>query len=296
MKFGTIINFCSNDYPFLRHCIDAIQPVSEQIIVPVCDHFFDGKKEDRETLEHIYAENRDTQFIEFPFDLEKSSYSASYWHNLARMIGHFFLKKEIEYVLFLDSDEIADTERLIEWQGKFPYCEYEALRLAGYWYFREARFQAMAWENTPLLVKREAVDGTLLMNPRERGGIFDCMQGLKKEKVLGLDAKPLFHHYSWVRTKEQLLRKVASWGHNWERNWTEEVEKEFSHPFNGVDFVHGYEFIEVAPFVCIDLMKRPSRRSSSHITNVRQLSHKDVMKIDMASHFHIPALIDKNFS
>ena len=98
----------------------------------------------------------------------------------------------------------------------------------------------------------------------------------------------MFHHYSWVRTKEQLLRKVASWGHNWERNWTEEVEKEFSRPFNGVDFVHGYEFVEVAPHVCFDLMKRPCLNSVTPLTHVRKLSHKDVMKIDMASHFQIP--------
>ncbi len=296
MKFGTVINFCSNDYPFLRHCIDAIKPVSEQIIVPACDHFFDGKKEDRETLDLIYAENGDVEFIEFPFDKEKSLYGShpsSYWHNLARMIGNFFLKKEIQYVLFLDCDEIADAERLLEWQSKFPYFEYEAIRLAGYWYFREARFQAKTWENTPLLVKREAIDGALLMNPRERGGIFDHLQGKKKGKVLGLDGKPMFHHYSWVRTKEQMLRKVASWGHNWERNWTQEVEREFSHPFNGIDFIHGYEFVEVTPYVCIDLMKRPAQGCLSTIC---KLSHSDVMKIDMASHFQIPASIDKNFS
>ncbi|MGC2594831.1 MAG: hypothetical protein WA347_00945, partial [Rhabdochlamydiaceae bacterium] len=58
-SLGTIINFCSNDYPFLRHCIDGVKQVSAQIIIPVCDHFFDGKEEDRETLDQIYAENRD---------------------------------------------------------------------------------------------------------------------------------------------------------------------------------------------------------------------------------------------
>ena len=41
--FATIINFCSNDYSYLRHCIDGVKPFSSQVIVPVCDHFFDGK-------------------------------------------------------------------------------------------------------------------------------------------------------------------------------------------------------------------------------------------------------------
>src|SRR5690348_5643789 len=148
---GTIINFCSNDYPFLRHCIDAIKPVSAQVIIPVCDHFFDGKEEDRETLHRIYAENPDVHFIEFPFDKEKSlygSHSSVYWHNLARMIGRFFLKEEIRYAFFLDCDEIADTASFAQWLATFPYEKYEAIRFYNYWYFRESHLQAKTWENS----------------------------------------------------------------------------------------------------------------------------------------------------
>src|SRR5690349_19798755 len=128
---GTVINFCSNDYPFLSHCIDSIKSISAQVIIPVCDHFFDGKQEDREILNRIYAENSDVQFVEFPFDVNKSlygSHSSVYWHNLARMIGQFFLKEEICYVFFLDCDEIAETARLSQWLEAFPYQDYEAIR------------------------------------------------------------------------------------------------------------------------------------------------------------------------
>ena len=53
---------------------------------------------------------------------------------------------------------------------------------------------------------------------------------------------PMLHHYSWVRTKEQMLKKVRTWWHNKDRNWEKSVEEEFSRPFSGKDFVHGYEY------------------------------------------------------
>jgi hypothetical protein len=52
----------------------------------------------------------------------------------------------------------------------------------------------------------------------------------------------MIHHYSWVRTKEEMLRKVKSWTHSGDRDWVSQVEKEFAHEFNGTDFVHGYEY------------------------------------------------------
>jgi hypothetical protein len=291
---GTIINFCSNDYPFLRHCIDSIKSVSAQVIIPVCDHFFDGKEEDRDSLDRIYAENPDVRFIEFPFDKNKSlygSHSSVYWHNLARMMGRFFLKEDIRYAFFLDCDEIADTPRFSQWLQTFPYQDYEAIRFYNYWYFRESRLQAKTWEDSPLLVKKEILDGTLLMTERERPGIYDEVPGKKTKKMPANDGKPMFHHYSWVRTKEQLMRKVVSWSHNWQRDWTAQVEEEFSHDFNGTDFVHGYEFIEVSPYVSIDILTKPKPFSDCDFSHVRKLSHEEVVKIDVSLTYQIPVCL-----
>ena len=285
---GTIINFCSNDYPFLHSCIQAVKPFSAQILVPVCDHFFDGEKEDAQILNRIYAENPDVQFLEFPFDTEKGfygSHSANYWHNLARMIGRFFLKDEIKHILFLDCDEIIDSTKFISWLDTFPLPEYEGVSLANYWYFRECHFQAKSWEHTPLLVKKEVLDGTILMNPRERLGIYLSLAGNKKDRIVGIDGLPMIHHYSWVRTKEQLLRKVASWGHSRDRNWEPLVEEEFSRPFNGTDFVHGYNFNEVEPFTSIDLSKTPKESTNCDFSHVKKLSSEDVFKIDVSLTF-----------
>jgi hypothetical protein len=291
MSLATIINFCSNDYPFLRPCIESVKPFSRQVLVPVCDHFFDGVKEDRTTLQRIYAENSDVQFLEFPFDEKKSlygSHSSIYWHNLSRMIGRFFLNSEIEYVLFLDCDEIVDTDRFVQWVKTFPYHNYSALNLSNYWYFRQCHLQAKKWESTPLLVKMQLLNGPLLMNEWERGGIYNLVLGGKINGALGLNGKPMIHHYSWVRTKEQLLRKVASWGHCRDRDWLKLVEEEFSRPFNGTDFVHGYEFVEVPPFKTIDLLKKPKGHTACDFSHVRTLTHEEVVKIDVSLTFQIP--------
>lgn len=284
--FATIINFCSNDYSYLRHCIDGVKPFSSQVIVPVCDHFFDGKPEDRRLLDCIYAENRDVEFIEFPY--VNDGHFPIYWHNLARMIGTYFLANGIEFVLFLDCDEIADSARLIKWFEESHDNQIDAIQFLNYWYFRESRFRAKTWENTPLLMRKSILNGALIMNGCERDGMHRLVQGNKKERVPGTDGLPMFHHYSWVRTKEQLLRKVASWGHNWERNWEVQVKEEFSRPFNGRDFVHGYEFDEVDPLHQIDLQNKPTKNASYPFSHVRKLSHDDVTKIDISFTYQIP--------
>jgi hypothetical protein len=291
---ATIINFCTNDYPFLRHCIDSVKPFSDQIFIPVCDHFFDAVKEDRMTLDRIYAESSDVQFFEFPFDEKKSlygSHSSIFWHNLARMIGRFFLNEKIKYVLFLDCDEIVDSKKFVEWMHLFPYHEYDAMNICNYWYFRESHLQAKSWEHTPLLVKKDLLDGNRLMNPWERGGIYALISGNKASEVLGLDAAPMIHHYSWVKTKEQSLRKVLSWGHRRDRDWISLVEEEFSRPFRGTDFVHGYEFVHVPPFKVIDLLKKPEASTDIDFSHVRHLTHEEVIKIDVSLTYQIPLWI-----
>jgi len=285
-KIGVIINFCSNEYAFLRHCIDSVKPFACQILIPVCDHFFDGLPEKRDLLNKIYAENPDVHFIEFPFE---KGYSSHYWHNLSRLVGVFFLNEDVEHVLFVDCDEVADSGKFADWLTTGVHREYEAIRLLNYWYFREPHLQAKEWEHSPLLVKKTQLTGSLLMQERERIGIFEQVQGKKMERMPGGDGKPMFHHYSWVRSREQLLRKVASWGHNKDRDWTEQVEEEFSRPFNGKDFVHGYAFIEVSPFVEIDILKQPlENRAPCDFSHVRPLTPSQVHRINLSLTFDIP--------
>jgi hypothetical protein len=289
-SIAAIINFCSNDYPFLRSCIEKVKQSVEEITIVVCDHFFDGTQENIEHLQSTYVEFPDCHFIQFPYESTNlyAHHGSHMWHNLARLLGTYFTSKEIDYLLFLDTDEIVETSRFVSWLKIFPWDRFQALRLGCYWYFREPVYQAMSWEDTPLLVEKNALTGDLLMHPCEREGLFYEIKGEKKRNVLGLDGLPMIHHYSWVRTKEQMLKKVNTWGQNWRRDWTALVEAEFSHPFLGKDFVHGYTFKRVAPYINLDLEQLPAAFPlSKKMSHVRYLSTQEIHQIDLLLRFGI---------
>jgi len=104
-------------------------------------------------------------------------------------------------------------------------------------------------EDSAVLAKRDLLTEEVVMGENERESIYLLLKGKKERKVMGVDGSPLIHHYSWVRDREEMLKKVRSWGHNKDKNWEELVEKEFQGGFSGTDFVHGYKYKIVAPYI-----------------------------------------------
>jgi hypothetical protein len=262
-RIATIINYCTNDYRFLDPCVREAKKFSWQVLIPVSDHFFNGEEEDRDLLERSYKEHLDCQFIEFAFDEEKpygiycpyrpgDEEWIHYWHSTARYVAWHFLASEIDTVLFLDVDEIVDAERFLLFLEGFDYQEFDALRFYSYFYFREPNFRASTFSTNALMVKKQAIQAPqILLTPHERKGIFDNIIGQKIEPVVGLDGEPLIHHYSWVRTKQEALRKVRTWGHAHEKDWTALVEKEWGRPFQGTEELYGLHYETVPPrFLC----------------------------------------------
>lgn len=258
-RVGTIVNYCSNDFRFLDFCIEETREFSSQIIIVFADHFFDGTEENRELLEASCQRHPDCLFVEFayqehePYGIycpvsSKDKEWVRYWHGTNRYIGFHLLDETIETVLFADVDEIHDGKRMLEWLDGFDYRSYNAHRLAGYFYFREAKFCAKTWMPVSLLVRKDAIDPEILFDLFERQGIFDRLAGQKMQMTVGLDGKPLTHHYSWVKTKEEMLVKTRSWGHRDDENWQELIEKEFSRTFSGVDNFYHLTYDEVDPW------------------------------------------------
>ena len=95
----------------------------------------------------------------------------------------------------------------------------------------------------------------------------------------------MFHHYSWVRTEEEMLRKVQSWGHRGDREWVSLVKKEFSAPFQGTDFVHGYQFQTVEPLfeISLEAVDFPAKGPG----NVTRLTEKEVISAMKRGHSSI---------
>ena len=276
---GTVINFCTNESRFIRPCLEQALLFSHQVVVVTASHFFDGTSENRTLLEEIYAAFPECLFVEYPFlptQIPRQALQTvrpeAFWHCLSRLIGVSMLDDKIEAVLFLDADEIADGVRMLEWLDCSDYEYHTALKLANYWYFREPVYRAEHFEDSIVLAHRKSLNADLLLHDHERDAIYESLPGPKRRMVMGTDGLPLLHHFSWVRSKEEMLRKVRSWSHRKDRNWEELVEKEFQASFGGTDFVHGYRFQTVAaPFNTTSLSFQPKGKK-----NIRRLAPKEV--------------------
>mgnify|MGYP004001952693 FL=1 len=266
-SIATIINFCSNDKLFIHHTINQVKKFSSQIIIPYCDHFYDGTPEDQSLISKTIAKHPTVKFIPFQYDpnatktlwrgwqfilrrLTKTQvWGPQHWICHARLLGTTYLKKNIKYVLFLDADEVPDGKRFKGWLDTKNYQKYNAIKSANYWYFRSPKHQATTFEDSSLLVKRTSLTQAVFMDHDERNATYNSIPHPKKRMVLGLDSKPMIHHYGWAKPKANLLKKVKTWGHSKDRNWTKLIEKEFQNPFSGTDFIYHRRFTTVKPFL-----------------------------------------------
>ncbi len=248
-RVGTVINFCTNEIRFIGESLRQALQFSQHVVVPIASHFFDGEPEDRNLLESLYGAFPQCLFIEYPFipdQMPPSVFKAvrpdAFWHSLSRLIGSSFLEPSVELVFFLDADEVADGARVSEWLKKGGFAKYRAARLSNYWYFRDPSFRATVFEDSIVLIERKALTADSLLHNGERAALYEAAEGKKERGLMGCDEKPLFHHFSWVRSIEEMLKKVRCWSHRKDRDWEFLVRKEFSAPFQGTDFVHGYSF------------------------------------------------------
>jgi hypothetical protein len=65
------------------------------------------------------------------------------------------------------------------------------------------------------------------------------------------------------------------------------VEQEFLADFRGTDFLHGYSYRQVVPFIDLDLTALPSSASMLSCSHVRKLTPSDVFKIEIALTFDV---------
>lgn len=259
-----------------------MEPFSKQILIPVSTHFFDGRPENDDLLSHSFAAHPACTFLHYRFDPEEpygvrpsvadSDDWAHYWHSTSRYVAAHFLKGSIEEVLFLDVDEICDTERFLQWHAKKDQG-FTAFRPAAYFYYLRASNQALTHPSYMLLVKREALFLEDILTPLERKGLFHAIRGEKQEHTLGLDSEPLFHHYSWVSPKAELIRKVESWGHHAERDWLAEIEKGEC-PFN-------LTYKQVEPFCDPLKYSKPEGRKTGSFSNVIEIERATLIKESM---------------
>jgi hypothetical protein len=186
--------------------------------------------------------------------------------------------QECDYVLFLDVDEIVDAEIFLQ----CDFQAYDAVRLPSYFYFREPIYRAIDQHPlNALLVRKTAIESPeMILDVLERKGLYDQVQGSKI-----IDQRRLVHHYSWVRTKPELVQKVRTWGHRHDREWLELIEKEFSEPFERIDRIHGFEYetVDLLHDVLHDVGKKDHCESSyAHVTKV---DRRSLFQLELEKHY-----------
>ncbi|MBX7067074.1 MAG: hypothetical protein K1X28_07575 [Parachlamydiales bacterium] len=286
-SIATIINYCTNDFRFIDRCIQEAKLFSNQILIPVCDHFFDGSPENRELLHHTYARHPDCTFIEFPYlpDRLYSQYHnikpsdtdwSMFWGTTGRYISFLFLDADIDTVLFLDSDEVFEGKAFLEWLETKEHESYEAMRLAAYYYALKPTFRAKNVVNLPLLAKKEAFKPLTLFNEIDRLGAYMTHAGPKREKVVGVNGLPFVHHYSWVRTKEECLQKARTWGHRHDEDWPKLIEEAFNGKTDRLfGSTHQFFEIEKGYFDPLDI-PFPTTKAPKPGPHVQRISERDV--------------------
>ena len=115
--------------------------------------------------------------------------------------------------------------------------------------------------------------------------MFISIEGEKIEDANGLDNQPLFHHYSWVKKKEEMLKKVSCWGHREDKDWEPLVHKEFSEEFRGEDCLYGLTYKEVYPFRDPLIVEEPIEPVEGPFQNVTKVTPHSLMKSQLEAKF-----------
>jgi len=267
-KIGVVINYCTNDYIFIRHCVNEVKGFASEIVVPVADHFFDGSPEDQELLQKTVKENPEVKFILFKWHSKpppfpghwfwqliprrtglRPLYGSQYWVCNSRFIGYQSFSCNPDYILFLDVDEIPEGSRFKEWLATGEYLDFDVLKFSCYLYLRKPIYQRIDYGENPVLAKTRLLNKRVFSDYSDRENIFRQINGRKKRMVTGTDGLPLFHHYSWARPLDNLYKKVKTWGHNLDCDWDKFIEENFLPRDDEVEFIKAKGYKVVKPYI-----------------------------------------------
>lgn len=241
MEVSVVINYCSIDNKFIDHTIQQCQLFSDDIIVSSLTHLFTGEMEDRSYLKELKNKYPTVRFITNNYEGQPPF--PRFYNCVERWNGIGYSIKD--YVMLLDADEVPEGELVKSYLQEVDITPYDVITFDCYWYFREPIYRSKKTEITGYLFKKNIITKGLIFTNGDRWGYMNPQLRLFPFENQRYQGQILFHHYSWVRDKEGLLMKTRNFGHRDERDWVSLIEEEFSHSFNGIDFVHGYEYEEV---------------------------------------------------
>lgn len=266
-RLGVIVSYSSNERMFLEAQVTQLSALRAEleagkigldIVYSVGSHLFSGDEEIPPSV--FLLGTGGIRLTRYTVDPVRVAHEPRVYHNLARAAGLAALPPQTDWVLFLDADEIPEGRDFGGWfRTHLEFLQRQrtlSFKLACYWYFKDPRWRARSLEDSIVLVHRDTLRARpdALQDSRERDGIADaapggCMRWLANH----LTGNPMFHHFSWVREREHLLRKVLTWGHKHDKvDWHAVVDSiwELDCPGPGGDPIHGYSYdvLDHSPF------------------------------------------------
>jgi hypothetical protein len=255
---GFIISHCSIERAFLDAQLEQCSKVSPHIVVSYGNMLYDGTHEDCDVyMSPLKAKYPHVRFVQYGVDLVKDPFSfpgvvkrpSAYWHNMARWTGFQSMDPSVGWLFLIDGDEIPEGERVNEWLEASSLKKNYVYKLANYWYFKLPVFQAQTHEDSVLLLHRDYLCFDNVFHDDERDGILKMSQAPQARMVYGLDGRPMFHHYSFVRSPEGLAAKLRSWAHRDDMFKGADINQIIAFVYRNDevnDFVHGYAYSTVA--------------------------------------------------
>ncbi len=252
---SVIINFCSNEAMFLDSILHETAKFSDDIVVSYGSMLYNGEAENTTLIQHYKSMYPNVTFVCYEVDLSLPASAkrgvihrpTAYWHNLARWTAVKALKNEDSWVFVIDADEIPDGDKVSEWirckcgELRKSHC----YKLGTYWYFKTPEYQSQSYEDSILLIHKSHLTEENIFGDLERDYTISH-SGLKLERmILGLDGLPMWHHFSFVRSRDGIKKKLLSWGHADDLFKNVNIDDVMNYMYMNDkpnDFVHGYQY------------------------------------------------------
>lgn len=194
------------DYKFLKYSIDSIYSVVDKIIFLVGDTAWNGDqslKGDNEKTLQVINEYKD---VDDKFVLIKKQWEQGEIHK--RNYGLDIVRNfKLDYCLVIDADEVYETKELkflIDTAKINP--QYSVFRCPMYTYWKEVKYRIEPPEQYCPCVLLKCTDTMRFVENR------DATDGGLQATLMG---HCTMHHFSYVRTDEELKRKhIFVPGHN----------------------------------------------------------------------------------
>lgn len=253
---GIVINYSSLEKNFIASLLKQANLITSNIVISYGSHLYTGIPEDSDEFlkdfKNLYPSNI---FIKYNVNINEDLFKkkgvvkrpTAYWCNLARWNGYNELKDKVEWIIFIDADEIPDSVLFNEWLNENILHKNYNYKFANYWYFKNYKNQSIQFEDSILMVHKNNLNENIIFHDDERDGILKMTPHIKQFRMVkNKNSLPMWHHFSWVRDKQGIINKLKNFAHKddifKEENIAERIADYIYRDDNINDIIHNYQY------------------------------------------------------